>query len=93
MIFSWVKYTDMEGDEYPDWADGIGWLMTLTCIVAIIVVAVYLIITTEGSCGEVCSTVTLIFFFTLMQIIRIIKFPLSANPYSLDFLLVVIYSL
>ncbi|WAQ98410.1 SC6A5-like protein, partial [Mya arenaria] len=52
MIFSWVKYTDMEGDEYPEWADAIGWLMTMTVIVCIIGGALYAICSAPGSIGE-----------------------------------------
>merc|ERR1712226_341995 len=26
MIFSWVKYTDMEGEEFPGWSDALGWM-------------------------------------------------------------------
>lgn len=53
MIFSWVKYTDLEGEEFPEWADAIGWLMTLTVIVAIIVGALYTICTSPGDLGQV----------------------------------------
>ncbi|XP_060551998.1 sodium-dependent proline transporter-like isoform X1 [Ruditapes philippinarum] len=49
MIFSWVKYTDMEGDEYPEWSDALGWLMTLTVIVAIIGGALLALCSGEGS--------------------------------------------
>jgi len=53
MIFSWVKYTDLEGDEYPDWADAIGWLMTLSVVVAIIGGALYAICTAPGNFSQV----------------------------------------
>ena len=53
MIFSWVKYTDMEGEKFPAWSDALGWLMTLTVIVSIIGGAIVAICTAEGSFGEV----------------------------------------
>ncbi|KAL4227906.1 hypothetical protein ACF0H5_013346 [Mactra antiquata] len=52
MIFSWVKYTDMEGDEFPEWSDVLGWMMTLTVIVAIIGGAIVALATGEGSLGN-----------------------------------------
>ena len=57
MIFSWVKYTDMEGEEFPDWADALGWGMTLTVIVSIIGGALFTLCTAEGDFGQVylCS--------------------------------------
>lgn len=48
ILFSWVKYTDMEGEEFPDWADAIGWLMTFTVIVSIIGGAIVTLCTAEG---------------------------------------------
>nr|WLN44359.1 AAT4 [Sinonovacula rivularis] len=49
MIFSWVKYTDIEGEAFPDWADALGWLMTLTVIVAVIIGAFVAVCMAEGS--------------------------------------------
>ncbi|KAL4227908.1 Sodium- and chloride-dependent glycine transporter 2 [Mactra antiquata] len=53
MIFSWVKYTDMQGDAFPEWSDTLGWMMTLTVIVAIIGGAIVAIATGKGSLGDV----------------------------------------
>lgn len=55
MVFSWVKYTDMEGEKFPEWSDALGWLMTMTVIVAIIAGAIYAICTGEGSFGDVSA--------------------------------------
>jgi len=52
MIFSWVKYTDMQGEEYPGWSDALGWLMTMTVVVAIIVGAIISLCTAQGSFSE-----------------------------------------
>ncbi|XP_053405697.1 sodium-dependent proline transporter-like isoform X2 [Mercenaria mercenaria] len=49
MVFSWVKYADLEGEKYPEWSDALGWLMTLTVIVSIIGGAILAICTGEGS--------------------------------------------
>ena len=48
MIFSWVKYTDMEGEAFPEWADVLGWLMTLTVVVAIIAGMIFTVLTSDG---------------------------------------------
>ena len=54
MLFSWIKYTDMEGEAFPDWADALGWLMTLTVVVAIIGGMIYAITVANGEdFGEV----------------------------------------
>lgn len=53
ILFSWVKYTDMEGEEFPDWADAIGWLMTFTVIVSIIGGAIVTLCTAEGDLKQV----------------------------------------
>ena len=53
MIFSWVKYTDMEGDAFPGWSDALGWLMTMTVVVAIVAGAIITVCTAEGSFAEV----------------------------------------
>ena len=54
MLFSWIKYTDMEGEAFPDWADALGWLMTLTVVVAIIGGMIYAIAVANGEdFGEV----------------------------------------
>ena len=54
MLFSWIKYTDMEGEAFPDWADALGWLMTLTVVVAIIGGMIYAIAVAGGKdFGEV----------------------------------------
>ena len=53
IIFSWVKYTDIEGEAFPDWADALGWMMTLTVIVAIIGGAIFTLCTAEGTFSQV----------------------------------------
>lgn len=52
MFFSWIKYTDIEGEEFPDWADALGWLMTFTVIVAIVGGAIVTVCTAEGTFSE-----------------------------------------
>ena len=41
MIFTWVDYTPSEYNEYkfPVWADVLGWMMTMSSVAAIPVVA------------------------------------------------------
>lgn len=53
ILFSWVKYTGMEGEKFPEWSDALGWLMTLTVIVCIVGGAVYQLVRTEGDFKEV----------------------------------------
>ena len=53
MLFSWIKYTDMEGEAFPEWADVLGWLMTMSVVVAIVVGAILTICTAEGTFGQV----------------------------------------
>jgi len=41
------------GENYPPWADALGWLMTLCVIVSIFATAIYQVVITPGSLGEV----------------------------------------
>lgn len=52
IIFSWVKYTDIEGEEFPDWADALGWMMTFTVIVAIFGGAIITLCMAEGDFSQ-----------------------------------------
>ena len=49
MIFTWVdfKRSSYGAHEYPLWADILGWLMSMTSVMAIPVVAIYNIYTAE----------------------------------------------
>ena len=53
MFFSWIKYTDMEGEAFPEWADVLGWLMTMTVVVAIVAGAIFTLCTAEGNFNQV----------------------------------------
>ena len=59
MIFTWVDYTPSEYNDYefPVWADALGWMMTMSSVAAIPIVACYKICTTskEGTLLEVRS--------------------------------------
>ena len=46
LIVSWAKYEPLtKGDyEYPGWANAIGWIIAMTAILAVPVVAVYQIV-------------------------------------------------
>jgi solute carrier family 6 amino acid transporter-like protein 5/7/9/14 len=50
LVFSWVDYTRI--DKLPNWADALGWAMTLTVIVAIFGTMIVLLCMTPGSFGE-----------------------------------------
>ena len=54
MIFSWVKYSgyDDKRDKFPEWADALGWMMTLFVLVTIFVASLLVFIFTPGSFGE-----------------------------------------
>ena len=51
MVFSWIDYQRV--DKLPKWADALGWLMTLSVILAIIVTAIVRICMARGSFSEV----------------------------------------
>lgn len=57
MLFTWIYYEPSTYEDYsfPVWADVLGWMMTMSSVVAIPVVAVYQIVTAEsqGSLWEV----------------------------------------
>ena len=55
LVFSWVDYSPATyGDyEYPEWADAIGWVMTLAAVVPIFIIMVLVWCFIGGSCGEV----------------------------------------
>ena len=61
MIYSWWKYTDIPGEEFPNWADALGWMMTLTVIVAIFGGAIVTIGSAEGDFRQVCALFSLCF--------------------------------
>ena len=63
IIFSWVKYTDIEGEEFPDWADALGWMMTFTVIVAIFGGAIVTLCLAEGDFGQVLMCICFSFCF------------------------------
>ncbi|CAD5113084.1 DgyrCDS2274 [Dimorphilus gyrociliatus] len=46
MIFSWVKYERATWDSYvyPDWAQALGWLMTLAVVAGIVITPIFLAI-------------------------------------------------
>ena len=48
-----MKYTDIKGEEFPDWADALGWMMTFTVIVAIIGGAIVTLCLAEGDMSQV----------------------------------------
>ena len=47
MLFTWIDYqpSDYNGYKFPVWADVLGWMMTMSSVVAIPVVMVYKICT------------------------------------------------
>ena len=51
MVFTWIDYSPSKYDDYhyPAWADAIGWMLTMTSVLAIPLVAVYKIVTTDHS--------------------------------------------
>merc|ERR1712004_163610 len=51
LIFSWVDYAPLTDGAYvyPDWANSLGWCMTLTVIVCIVVTPLVLLCMAEGS--------------------------------------------
>ena len=60
MFFTWIDYTPSKYADYhyPAWADGLGWLISMTSVMAIPTVMVYQVCTTEhqGSVWEVRPT-------------------------------------
>lgn len=55
MIFSWVDYTGLANrTHYNVFADLIGWGMTLTTVLSIIVTAIYVVSQETGSLTQVC---------------------------------------
>jgi len=56
LIFSWVDYTRIE--RLPHWADAIGWIITMTVIVAIFGTMIVLLVITPGSAKEKLRTLT-----------------------------------
>ena len=63
MVFSWIDYQRV--DKLPQWADALGWLMTLSVILAIIVTGVVKIFMASGTFGEVRSNVLIMFLILL----------------------------
>ena len=56
MLFTWIDYQPSSYNDYafPIWADVLGWMMTMSSVVAIPVVMLYKIFTCdEGSFFEV----------------------------------------
>ena len=55
MIFGWIEYKPLvdSGYAYPLWANVLGWLMTLFCVVAMFVTGAIVFIMTEGNCMQV----------------------------------------
>lgn len=49
MVFTWIDYQPSSyGDyNYPAWADVLGWMITMTSVAAIPVVAIFKIVTAE----------------------------------------------
>lgn len=56
LIFSWVDYTRIE--YLPRWADAVGWIITLTVIVAIFGTMIVLLVRTPGSFSERLQVLT-----------------------------------
>lgn len=49
MVFTWIDYTPSKYDDYhyPAWADAVGWVLTMTSVLAIPTVAIYKIVSTD----------------------------------------------
>ncbi|KAK6179428.1 hypothetical protein SNE40_011789 [Patella caerulea] len=56
LIYSWVFYTRLDGQ--PNWADALGWGMTLVVVVAIFLPGLILLCTTPGTFRERIRTLT-----------------------------------
>lgn len=54
LIFSWATYEGYSDkrDKYPEWADALGWMMTMFVLVTIFVASLCVFIRTPGSFGE-----------------------------------------
>ena len=61
LIFSWVTYKGYEEkrDKFPEWADALGWMMTMFVIVTIFAASIIVFCKESGSMGEVCIIVLL----------------------------------
>ena len=65
MIYSWVDYQRL--DWAPQWADALGWLITMSVVACIFVTMIVRICQEEGSFGEV------LFYKCYMQSFNVIS--------------------
>ena len=61
LLFAWIDYSPARYGDYsfPWWADGMGWLMTISSAIWIPITAIYKIYNEEGSLWEVSQIVSL----------------------------------